>query len=35
MSAFAFEGPVEIIGHRGFSARAPENTLSAIDAAIA
>jgi glycerophosphoryl diester phosphodiesterase len=35
MSAFAFEGPVEIIGHRGFSARAPENTLSAMDAAIA
>jgi glycerophosphoryl diester phosphodiesterase len=27
-------GPVEIIAHRGFSARAPENTLSALEAAI-
>jgi glycerophosphoryl diester phosphodiesterase len=35
MSTFPFEGPVEIIAHRGFSARAPENTLAAIDAAIA
>jgi len=32
---FPFDGPVEIIAHRGFSARAPENTLAAIDAAIA
>lgn len=29
--AFAFDGPVEIIAHRGFSARAPENTLAALD----
>ena len=29
------ESPIEIIAHRGFSARAPENTLSAMDAAIA
>ena len=28
-------GPVEIIAHRGYSAVAPENTLSAIDAAVA
>jgi glycerophosphoryl diester phosphodiesterase len=33
--AFAYSGPVEIIAHRGYSARAPENTLAAIDAAIA
>jgi glycerophosphoryl diester phosphodiesterase len=31
---FAFEGPAEIIAHRGFSAEAPENTLAAIEAAI-
>jgi glycerophosphoryl diester phosphodiesterase len=31
---FAFSGPVEIIAHRGYSARAPENTLAAIDTAI-
>lgn len=29
------EGGVEIIAHRGFSARAPENTMAAIEAAIA
>jgi glycerophosphoryl diester phosphodiesterase len=34
-STFAFSGPVEIIAHRGYSARAPENTLAAIDTAIA
>ncbi len=34
MGGFAFDGPVEIIAHRGFSARAPENTIAAIDAAI-
>jgi glycerophosphoryl diester phosphodiesterase len=34
-SAFAFPGPVEIIAHRGYSSRAPENTLAAIEAAIA
>ena len=28
------DGSHEIIAHRGFSARAPENTLSAMDAAI-
>jgi glycerophosphoryl diester phosphodiesterase len=33
-STFAFSGPVEIIAHRGYSARAPENTLSAIEMAI-
>jgi glycerophosphoryl diester phosphodiesterase len=32
---FPFEGPAEIIAHRGYSARAPENTLVAIDAAVA
>jgi len=32
---FAFTGPVEIIAHRGYSSRAPENTLVAIEAAIA
>lgn len=31
---FAFEGPAEVIAHRGFSARAPENTLSALAAAM-
>ena len=31
---FAFDGPAEIIAHRGYSARAPENTLVAIDLAI-
>ncbi len=34
-SAFAFAGPVEIIAHRGYSARAPENTLVALEAAVA
>jgi glycerophosphoryl diester phosphodiesterase len=34
-SAFAFSGPAEIIAHRGYSARAPENTLAAIETAIA
>jgi glycerophosphoryl diester phosphodiesterase len=28
------KGPIEIIAHRGFSARAPENTLPAMEAAI-
>jgi len=32
---FPFEGPAEIIAHRGYSARAPENTLIAIEAAVA
>jgi len=32
--SFPFEGEAEIIAHRGFSARAPENTLVAIDAAV-
>jgi glycerophosphoryl diester phosphodiesterase len=32
---FAFSGPVEIIAHRGYSARAPENTMAAIETAIA
>jgi glycerophosphoryl diester phosphodiesterase len=32
---FPFEGGAEIIAHRGYSARAPENTLVAIEAAIA
>jgi glycerophosphoryl diester phosphodiesterase len=31
---FGFSGAAEIIAHRGFSARAPENTLAAIEAAI-
>jgi len=31
---FPFDGAVEIIAHRGYSGRAPENTLAAIDAAI-
>ena len=31
---FTFEDPAEIIAHRGYSARAPENTLAAIDLAI-
>jgi glycerophosphoryl diester phosphodiesterase len=31
---FGFDGAAEIIAHRGFSARAPENTLAAMDAAI-
>lgn len=34
-TAFAFSGPVEIIAHRGYSARAPENTLAALEAAVA
>lgn len=32
---FPFAGPAEIIAHRGYSARAPENTLIAVEAAIA
>jgi len=31
---FSFEGPAEIIAHRGFSAAAPENTLAALAAAL-
>ena len=31
---FAFDGPVEVIAHRGYSARAPENTLVAMGLAI-
>jgi len=31
---FAFDGPVEIVAHRGYSARAPENTMVAMDLAI-
>ena len=31
---FAFEGPVEIVAHRGYSARAPENTMVAMGLAI-
>jgi len=31
---FHFEGPAEVIGHRGYAARAPENTLVSLDAAI-
>ena len=31
---FAFDGSAEVIAHRGYSARAPENTLAAIDLAI-
>jgi glycerophosphoryl diester phosphodiesterase len=34
MDRFAFDGPAEIIAHRGFSAAAPENTLAALRAAI-
>lgn len=32
---FPFEGPAEVIAHRGYSARAPENTLAAIELAVA
>lgn len=31
---FAFDGPVEIVAHRGYSAKAPENTLIAMELAI-
>jgi len=31
---FGFPGAAEIIAHRGYSARAPENTLAAIEAAV-
>lgn len=31
---FAFSGPVEIVAHRGYSAKAPENTLIAMELAI-
>ena len=34
VGGFPFDGRVEVIAHRGFSAGAPENTLAAIDAAI-
>ena len=29
-----FEGPVEVVAHRGYSAHAPENTLAAMELAI-
>lgn len=32
--AFAFDGPVEIVAHRGYSARSPENTMVAMELAI-
>ena len=32
---FGFPGAAEIIAHRGYSARAPENTLAAIEAGVA
>lgn len=31
---FCFDGPVEVIAHRGYSARAPENTLVAMELAL-
>lgn len=34
MSRFAYDGVAEIVAHRGFSARAPENTLAALAAAM-
>lgn len=34
MSRFRHDGPAEIVAHRGFSARAPENTLAALSAAL-
>jgi glycerophosphoryl diester phosphodiesterase len=34
MPPFSFAGPVEIIAHRGFSARAPENTWAAIESGL-
>lgn len=34
MSRFHHDGPAEIVAHRGFSARAPENTLAALSAAM-
>lgn len=33
-SPFALTGPVQIIAHRGYSARAPENTIAALDLAL-
>jgi len=33
-SHFSFDGVVEVVAHRGFSARAPENTLSALRLAL-
>lgn len=33
-AAFELDGPVEIVAHRGYSARAPENTLAALELAI-
>ena len=32
---FDFDGPVEIVAHRGYSARAPENTIAALELGIA
>jgi glycerophosphoryl diester phosphodiesterase len=34
MASFPLTGPAEIIAHRGYSARAPENTLAALRAAL-
>lgn len=34
MSRFRHDGPAEIVAHRGFSARAPENTLAALSEAM-
>ena len=34
MGHFSFNGPVEIIAHRGYSARAPENTVAALELAL-
>jgi glycerophosphoryl diester phosphodiesterase len=31
---FGFDGPVEVVAHRGYSAQAPENTLAALELAI-
>lgn len=33
-TAFSFDGAAEIVAHRGFSARAPENTIAALELAI-
>ena len=33
-SPFSFVGPVEIVAHRGFSERAPENTVAALELAL-
>lgn len=34
MNRFGFVGKAEVVAHRGFSARAPENTLAALSAAM-